>query len=74
MGLFRYIYKRQLEEEIPKKKYYSTPKQPVKQEVVNSKYIDPRFQQLMEDLNALKSDFTKFSYIYFFYKLLHTFW
>ena len=66
--------KYQFEKEIPRKKHYSKSKQSAKQEVINSKNVDPRFQQLIEDLNAFKSDFIKIFLYLFFYKLLHIFW
>lgn len=64
MGLFRYMDKRAdeyAEENIPRKNYSSPSKKSAK-EIANDKASNgnPRFQQLIEDLNAFKSTILKF--------------
>ena len=60
IALFRYMDKRAEnygEEEIPRTKHSSSSKKSKQsaKEVVNSGNDNPRFQQLIEDLNAFKS-------------------
>ncbi len=59
MGLFRYMDKRAdeyAEEDIPRKNYSSSSKKSVKEiGNGNASNANPRFQQLIEDLNAFKS-------------------